>query len=105
MDHEPPRLRLDRPQGLPARPSAGPGTPPSRSGGAFPGANIIEGAGTDYRFRAAIPEAEVVGVISRELLDIDYANHKAATKDDELHSAYSAVWSIMARLQDDKPHP
>ena len=69
----------------------------------FPGANIIEGAGTDYRFRAAIPEAEVVGVISRELLELDYTNHKAATTDDALHSAYSAVWSVMARLQDGKP--
>lgn len=69
----------------------------------FPGANIIEGAGTDYRFRAAIPEAEVVGVISRELLELNYPNHKGATKDDALHSAYSAVWSVMARLQPVRP--
>lgn len=70
----------------------------------FPGANIIEGAGTDYQFRAAIPEAEVVGVISRELLELDYDNHKNATQDHDLHSAYSAVWSVMARMQDGKPH-
>ena len=85
----------------------------SRLAEAFPGETLVLPAGgfkvrandTDYRFRAAIPEAEVVGVISRELLDIDYANHKGATKDDELHDAYMSVWSAMARLQDGKPHP
>lgn len=70
----------------------------------FPDAQIIEGAGTDYQFRAAIPQADVVSVISRELIEMDYANHKGATKDDALHSAYSAVWSVMARLQDTEPH-
>lgn len=69
----------------------------------FPGADIIEGAGTDYQFRARIPQLEVINVISRELLELDYSNHKNATEDDALHSAYSAVWSAMARLQDGKP--
>lgn len=70
----------------------------------FPGADIIEGAGTDYRFRAAIPQADVVSIISRELLELDYANHKGATKDHDLHDAYMAVWQAMARLQDTEPH-
>lgn len=68
----------------------------------FPDADVVENAGTDYQFRAVIPQLDVINVVSRELLDIDYANHKGATKDDELHSAYSAVWSAMARLQDGK---
>lgn len=69
----------------------------------FPDADIVEGAGTDYQFRAAIPQVEVINVVSRELLEIDYSNHKNATEDDALHSAYSQVWSVMARLQPVQP--
>lgn len=69
----------------------------------FPDAEIIVGAGTDYQFRAVVPQLEVMNVISRELMDIDYSNHKNATTDDALHSAYSSVWSIMARLQPQPP--
>ena len=41
-------------------------------------------------------------MISRELLELDYTNHKAATTDDA-HDAYMSVWSAMARLRDGKP--
>lgn len=69
----------------------------------FPDADIVENVGTDYQFRAVIPQLDVINVVSRELIELDYPNHKDATTDDDLHSAYSAVWSIMARLQPVKP--
>lgn len=69
----------------------------------FPDADVVENAGTDYQFRAVIPQLDVINVVSRELIELDYPNHKGATKDDDLHSAYSAVWSVMARLQPTAP--
>ena len=69
----------------------------------FPDADVVENAGTDYQFRAVIPQLDVINVVSRELIELDYPNHKGATKDDALHDAYMSVWSAMARLQDGKP--
>ncbi len=64
----------------------------------FPDAEIIEGGGTDYQFRTAVPAKEVARVVAERIESIDYGNHKAATKDDGLHRAYVGVWREMARL-------
>lgn len=69
----------------------------------FPDAEILEGAGTDYQFRAMIPQLEVVSVVSSRLLDIDYGNFKNSVDDEPLHAAYAGVWSVMARLQPTAP--
>lgn len=65
----------------------------------FPGAAVQDTPGNDYPFRAEIFRPEVARVIAERVLDIDYANHKEATRDEGLHSAYSAVWGVMRRLE------
>ena len=66
----------------------------------FPSAQVVEGAGTDYRFRAALPEAKVAEAISRRLLDIDYYNFKNSVHEPKRHNAYFKVWDAMYQLQE-----
>ena len=66
----------------------------------FPSAQVIEGAGTDYRFRAALPETEVAAAIARRLLDIDYGNFKNSVHEPKRHAAYFKVWDAMYRMQE-----
>jgi hypothetical protein len=65
----------------------------------FPGADIIEGGGTDYRFRAVIERGDVARVIVDHLWAIDYTNFKDTVTDHARHDAYLDVWTVMARLQ------
>lgn len=65
----------------------------------FPDAAVIEGAGTDYRFRARIPRQEVAAALSRRVMSLSYANFKGSVEDDERHDAYMQIWSVMDRVQ------
>jgi len=66
----------------------------------FPSAQIIVGGGSDYRFRAVLPEAEVADAVSHRLLDIDYGNFKASVREPKRHDACFKVWDVMHRMQE-----
>lgn len=66
----------------------------------FPQVEVVEGAGSDYRFRATVPRPEVAEAISRRLLDIDYGNFKNSVREPKRHEAYFDVWHAMHDLQE-----
>lgn len=68
----------------------------------FPDAEVIEGAGTDYRFRARIDRSAVAARLAEAASTIDYSNFKASVKDRPRHDAYMRVWDAMYGLQSDK---
>ena len=66
----------------------------------FPHAEVMDGGGSDYRFRATLPETEVADAVSRRLLNISYPNFKASVRDSKRHDAYMDVWSTMHTMQE-----
>ena len=66
----------------------------------FPAAAVTVGGGTDYRFRATLPESDLVKAVSRRLLDINYGNFKSSAHEPKRHNAYVKVWDVMHRLQE-----
>ena len=75
-----------------ARRNAGPRPAGRRHCAGFPG--------SDYRFRAVLPEAEVADAVSKRLLDISYGNFKASVREPKRHDAYFKVWDVMHDLQE-----
>lgn len=65
----------------------------------FPGAQVEEGGGTDYRYRARINREEVAQRIADSIRNICYQNFKATVDESERHSAYMKVWSSMVSFQ------
>ena len=65
----------------------------------FPGAEVLVGVGSDYRYRASIPATEVAETVARRVRDISYDNFKASVGDVHLHDAYVQVWATLRRLQ------
>lgn len=77
----------------------------------FPGAKIIVAHGGDYRYRARISKAQVsVKMADMILNDLHYTGHfkdvaLAQTKTPNgRRTAYYAVWSAMAKMQDYAPY-
>lgn len=68
---------------------------------AIPGARVVEGAGTDYRFRAVCKIAEVGHALTSALWGIDYPNFKSSVKAKGRHDCYMAVWDVMKEFQDE----
>jgi hypothetical protein len=68
----------------------------------FPEAEVVEGGGSDYRFRAVLPRPVVAEALCRRLLDIDYGNFKASVRQSDRHSAYLDIWGILYNLQQSK---
>jgi hypothetical protein len=66
----------------------------------FPGAEVIEGAGSDYRYRARIDREAVAQRLAEQVRSIRYANFKATVKDDRRGDAYLGVWEVMRQAQD-----
>lgn len=66
----------------------------------FPEAKVVEGAGTDYRFRARINREEVALRIADEVRGIEYPNFKSAVPDRARHDAYAACWGNLYRWQE-----
>ncbi len=71
----------------------------------FPTAEVIEGAGTDYLYRAWIDREAVAKVLYQQAQQIDYGNFKSSVQEDDRHDAYMAVWYAMNRYQQRKAHP
>jgi hypothetical protein len=67
---------------------------------AFPGAEVIEGAGTDYKFRTRIGREQVALAIADQIRGIGYGNFKGSVKDDDRHHAYMRVWDEMYSFQE-----
>ena len=66
----------------------------------FPDAVIVEGAGTDYRYRARIDREIVAQRVAEAIRDIRFSNFKATVKDRARHDVYMDVWDVMYRYQE-----
>lgn len=66
----------------------------------FPQAQVIEGAGTDYRYRARIPRSQVADAIAEAVRKIEYGNFKNEVAENDRHDAYFDVWSAMNKFQE-----
>ena len=65
----------------------------------FPKATVVEGAGTDYRYRARIDREEIALRMADEVRGITYPNFKSTVKEHDRHDAYMGVWRAMYRHQ------
>lgn len=63
----------------------------------FPGAEVIEGVGSDYRYRARIDRDSVAQRLAEQVRGIRYANFKATVKDSRRGHAYLDVWDVMRK--------
>lgn len=66
----------------------------------FPKAEVIEGGGTDYQFRARVDREQVAQAMADQVRGIRYGNFKATIKDRDRHDACMDVWSAMMRFQE-----
>lgn len=66
----------------------------------FPDAEVIEGGGTDYRYRARVDREQVAQAMADQVRAVTYPNFKGTVKDRDRHDAYMDVWSAMMRFQD-----
>lgn len=67
----------------------------------FPGIEVREEAGTDYRYRASVTRQEAADRIGQMISWITYGNFKASIRDKRRSKFYDAVWQIMAMMQMD----
>ncbi len=65
----------------------------------FPDAKVIEGAGTDYAFRATVPREKVAKAMHDAVMGIGYGNFKAQVRDRQRHDAYMRCWQAMFAYQ------
>ena len=65
----------------------------------FPGAQVVEGGGTDYKFRARIDRAAVAERVAESITNISYSNFKSSVDDSSRHDAYMRVWDAMYAYQ------
>jgi len=65
----------------------------------FPSAEVAEGVGTDYQFRARIGREEVALRIADEVRNTTYQNFKSTVKERSRHDAYMGVWGEMYGYQ------
>lgn len=70
----------------------------------FPGYAAVTEPRRDYQFRAFIPRTVVGAIIAAQLEAITYTNFKASVRNPRLHDAYGDFWSIMAKLQPQRPY-
>lgn len=69
----------------------------------FPNAEVIENAGTDYRYRARIDREQVAQAIAKQVRTLTYQNFKATVQDGDRHRAYMDTWQAMMRFHDTEP--
>jgi hypothetical protein len=66
----------------------------------FPGVKVIEGGGTDYRYRARVDREQVAQTMAEQVRGVQYSNFKATVKDRARHDAYMRVWEAMYSYQE-----
>ncbi|WP_046864783.1 hypothetical protein [Microvirga massiliensis] len=62
-------------------------------------ADIIEGAGTDYKYRVFIERRVLADLAHKTLMSLGYDNFKNSVKDDDLHDLYSDFWELHYEMQ------
>ena len=67
----------------------------------FPAAEVIEGAGSDYLFRAFVDRAAVLNAVADTVSDLDYTNFKNANAE-ERKGHLMEVWRVMFDEQEAK---
>lgn len=65
----------------------------------FPGAKVRTSDVTDYRYRATVSRDDVAAALVNEVYGLSYGNFKDSVRENDLHHAYSQVWSVMYRMQ------
>ena len=65
----------------------------------FPEAVVESGKGTDYRYRARVPRAQVATVLVDRIMNLNYSNFKGSVKESKRHDTYMSVWSVMYGAQ------
>ncbi len=65
----------------------------------FPDAEVVEGAGTDYRFRTFLPRVTVANALAYASSGMNYGNFKGSVKERERHDEYMKVWRVMESWQ------
>jgi hypothetical protein len=65
----------------------------------FPHADVIQGGGTDYEFRARIDREEVAKVVADQVRAVTYPNFKSTVAERDRHDAYMHVWDAMYSFQ------
>jgi hypothetical protein len=66
---------------------------------------IVAGKGSDYRYRARAPRAEVGAALARLAAGIDYANFKdevARLQGDARADRYGEVWQVLRDMEEDE---
>lgn len=66
----------------------------------FPDAKVEANKGTDYKYRAKVPRAEVAQALQNQVMALNYSNFKSTVKERKRHDAYMGVWSEMYGVQD-----
>ena len=67
----------------------------------FPKADVIEGGGTDYRYRARVDREEVALRMADEVRGVKYPNFKSTVRNHNRHVAYMTVWDAMYQYQEE----
>jgi len=62
-------------------------------------AEIIENAGTDYRWRTFVDRKAFAELIAARIDNIDYSNFKNSVGDHDLHDLYLNFWTLHHRYQ------
>jgi len=63
---------------------------------------ILEGKGTDYKYRAKVSREDLSGAMQKIVMDIDYSNFKDSVAKQQGYkraSIYGEVWSDLMSLQ------
>ncbi len=68
----------------------------------FSSAEVVEGVGTDYRYRARIAREEIALRMADEVREIRYPNFKSTVQAPDRHDAYMEVWKAMYRFQEEE---
>lgn len=55
--------------------------------------------GSDYPWRVYVSKDELVRIVAREVLGIDYANFKSSVKNDLYHDTLMDIWTAGLRLE------
>lgn len=63
---------------------------------------IIESDDSDYRFRIFVTKDELKDMLSDSVDSIDYDNFKSSVLEKWRYNAYTAIWGIMYRVQEDR---
>jgi hypothetical protein len=68
------------------------------------GVEVIENAGTDYRWRTFIDRRAFSALVAGRIAKIDYTNFKNSVKNTDLHKMYFDFWDLHRRYQEQDRH-